>query len=234
MRFGIRAAITGFIVGILAASFLFLQKKESTAQPNPSVSKPRIGAPQRVQATALPLAEEPEFVLVLGEGISDQAARLVREATSSYSNKDYQKALLKAEAALQLDPENKEALVMKVQAKNTDEENSGSRVLDEANAYFKASEFAGAVNLYRKYMEEHPESKDQILPLIVKCYYNLGIIETRKSKCDIASQYFRQVLFIDQADQLSTRALALVEDCRKSEMSYMESRKPLALMEFRR
>jgi len=90
------------------------------------------------------------------------------------------------------------------------------------------------VKLYEKYLAKHPEDRARVQPLILKCYYNLGVLAIREWRCDIAGDYFRQVLFIDEADQVSKDALGVARRCQKSGASDIEVRKAVAMMEMRR
>jgi tetratricopeptide (TPR) repeat protein len=108
------------------------------------------------------------------------------------------------------------------------------KMLDDANNYFVLSEFAGAVAMYEKYLQKHPEARAQVTPQIIKSYYNLGVIAIREWRCDIAADYFRQVLFIDETDQFSKEALAIARRCQRSGTGDIEVRKAVALMEIRR
>jgi hypothetical protein len=60
------------------------------------------------------------------------------------------------------------------------------------------------------------------------------VFSIREWRCDTAADYFRQVLFIDENDQLSKDALAIARQCEKSGTSDIEVRKAVALMEIRR
>ncbi len=119
--------------------------------------------------------------------------------------------------ALASDPENQDAqaLKKKVEASIAQVRATEEKMLTDANSYFNFSEFAGAVELYEKYVDKHPEAKAQVQPQIIKCYYNLGIISMRTYNCDRAADYFRQVLFIDATDRLARTLLRLPTNARK-------------------
>ncbi|MCI0605468.1 hypothetical protein L0156_20990 [bacterium] len=170
------------------------------------------------------------------EGNPEKLARLIREAQFYIREKQYDSAIAKADEALLLEPGNKDAIGLRLQAKKVKEDiEAGERkLLEEANTYFEYSEFAGALKLYEKYIANHPDERPKIQPQILKCYYNLGVIAIREWRCDIAADYFRQVLFIDEADQISKDALAIARRCQKSGTSDIEVRKAVALMEMRR
>src|SRR4029079_6657079 len=122
---------------------------------------------------------------------------------------------------------------LEAEKQKKDIEEGEKKLLSEANTYFDYSEFAGAVKVYEGYVQKHPEDKAKIQPLIIKCYYNLGVLAIREWRCDIAGDYFRQVLFIDETDQLSKDALGIARRCQKSGASDIEVRKSVALMEMR-
>jgi len=170
------------------------------------------------------------------EGNPEKIARLIREAQFYIREKEYDSAIAKAEEALALEPGNKDAIGVRMQARKVKEdiEAGEKKLLQEANTYFEYSEFAGALKLYEKYLAKHRDERPTIQPQILKCYYNLGVIAIREWRCDIAADYFRQVLFIDEADQLSKDALAIARRCQKSGTSDIEVRKAVALMEMRR
>jgi tetratricopeptide (TPR) repeat protein len=170
------------------------------------------------------------------EGNPEKLARLIREAQFYIREKEYDTAIAKAEEALALEPGNKDAIGVRMQAKKIkdDIEAGEKKLLQEADTYFEYSEFAGALKLYEKYLEKHRDERPKIQPQILKCYYNLGVIAIREWRCDIAADYFRQVLFIDEADQISKDALAIARRCQKSGTSDIEVRKAVALMEMRR
>jgi tetratricopeptide (TPR) repeat protein len=167
---------------------------------------------------------------------SDKVLRLIREAQFYFREKDYDTAIAKAEEALVLEPGNKDAIAIRMQSNKIkqDVEASEKKILSDANTYFEYSEFAGAVKLYEKHLAKHPEDRAKVQPLILKCYYNLGVIAIREWRCDIAGDYFRQVLFIDETDQQSKDALSIARRCQKSGTSDIEVRKAVALMEMRR
>ena len=170
------------------------------------------------------------------EGNPEKLARLIREAQFYIREKEYDTAIAKAEEALVLEPGNKDAIGVRMQARKIkdDIEAGEKKLLQEADTYFEYSEFAGALKLYEKYLEKHRDERPKIQPQILKCYYNLGVIAIREWRCDIAADYFRQVLFIDEADQISKDALAIARRCQKSGTSDIEVRKAVALMEMRR
>jgi tetratricopeptide (TPR) repeat protein len=193
----------------------------------PAVSNPGQGKSSTTPVKTTPGADEPQ---------SEKVLRLIREAQFYVREKEFESAITKADEALVLEPGNKDALGVRLQAKKSieDIEAKEKKLLNDANTYFEYSEFAGAVKLYEKYVTLHPEEKQKIQPLILKCYYNLGVIAIREWRCDIAGDYFRQVLFIDETDQLSKDALAIARRCQKSGTSDIEVRKAVALMEMRR
>jgi tetratricopeptide (TPR) repeat protein len=165
-----------------------------------------------------------------------KAGEIVQEAQFYFMEKRYDEALQKADDALKVDPTNKEAVGIKEESTRLIKEaiTAEQKILDDANAYFSYSEFAGAVKLYEKYLTRHPETVQTIQPQIIKCYYNLGVIAIRQWRCDTAADYFRQVLFIDETDKLSKDALALSRKCQQMGTSDLEVRKAVAFMEMRK
>lgn len=107
------------------------------------------------------------------------------------------------------------------------------KMLTDANAYFSYKEFAGAVNLYEKYLDKHPDAKNELLPQIIKCYYNLGVIAIRESNCNRASDYFRQVLFIDLEDQQARDAISIARNCQKTGPENPEVKTAIMQLAFR-
>ena len=194
------------------------QSPKTTAPANPGVQTPVAANPNNPT------------------GGSDQVTQLVREAQFYMREKEFNSAITKADEALALEPSNKDAISIRMQAKKSieDIEATEKKLLEEANTYFEYSEFAGAVKLYEKYLKTHPGERHNVQPLILKCYYNLGVIAIREWRCDIAGDYFRQVLFIDETDKLSKDALAIARRCQKSGTSDIEVRKAVALMQMRR
>jgi tetratricopeptide (TPR) repeat protein len=165
-----------------------------------------------------------------------KASEIVQEAQFYFMEKRYDEALQKADDALKIDPTNKDAVGIKEESSKLIKEAIAAeqKILDDANAYFGYSEFAGAVKLYEKYLQRHPETVQHIQPQIIKCYYNLGVISIRQWRCDTAADYFRQVLFIDDTDKLSKDALALSRKCQQMGTSDLDVRKAVAFMEMRK
>ena len=198
------------------------QRPNPSTNPNPAPVKTATDP-----GKATPPANEPQ---------SDRVLRLIREAQFYLREKEFNSAIAKADEALGLEPGNTDAVAVRMQAKQSieDIEANEKKLLSDANTYFEYSEFAGAVKLYEKYIANHPQEKPKIQPLILKCYYNLGVIAIREWRCDIAGDYFRQVLFLDETDQLSRDALGIARRCQKSGTSDIEVRKAVALMEMRK
>lgn len=166
----------------------------------------------------------------------EQAIKLIQEANFYFQEKHYPEAIQKTDQALALDPGNADAVALKEQATKVLQELEASerKMLDDANSYFGYSEFAGAVTLYEKYLAKHPESTDQVQPQIIKCYYNLGVLAMRQWNCNMAADYFRQVLFIDKNDKLSTDALTVAKRCQQVGTGDLEVRKAITFLEMRK
>lgn len=236
----IPAAIAAVVVVVvLGAAYFFLNHgkadtskieappvKKSVKKTPPKASAPAQPAP--TQTTAVPLEVTPEA--------RDKANRAVQEANFYYQARHLPEAQQKLGEALSLDPQNKDAMDLKAQvdAAVAQDLAQEQKMLSDANAYFSYSEFAGAVELYEKYLDKHPEMKEQLQPQVVKCYYNLGVLAIRTYNCDRAADYFRQVLFIDSNDQLSKDALEVAHQCQKAGTTDIEVRKAVALMDIRK
>lgn len=108
-----------------------------------------------------------------------------------------------------------------------------SQLVAKANEYFNYSEFAGAVKLYEQAAKSNPALEPKLRGQIVKCYYNLGVITIRKKNCDLALDYFRQVMFIDDKDTLGKDAMDLARRCQKEGFT-TSVMKSLAFLEFRK
>ena len=234
----IPAAVIGAIL-LIGGGYLYYHFHSKSSDPAtnivvaPPVKKPpkkntTTGSNTSSVVNPLPANVTPEM--------REKAGKLLVEANFYYSEKKYPEALAKVEEALQNDPENKDAIGLKMQTEKTLKDIAASerKILDDANTYFGYSEFAAAVELYEKYLKLHPETQNQIQPLIIKCYYNLGVLSMKQWRCDMAHDYFRQVLFIDDSDQISKDALALANKCEKVGTGDLEVRKAVALMEIRK
>jgi tetratricopeptide (TPR) repeat protein len=175
-------------------------------------------------------------VVILSPQDKEKADKLVQEAQFYFMEKRYPEAEQKADEALKIDPSNTDAASVKSEADRIQKEAIAAeqKLLDDANNYFAYSEFAGAVKLYEKYLTKHPENVKQVQPQIIKCYYNLGVIAIRTWRCDTAADYFRQVLFIDDTDNLSKEALGLARKCQQLGTADVEVRKAVAFMEMRK
>jgi tetratricopeptide (TPR) repeat protein len=175
-------------------------------------------------------------VVILSPQDKERSDKLVQEAQFYFMEKRYAEAQQKAEEALKIDPSNTDAASVKSEADRIQKEAIAAeqKVLEDANNYFAYSEFAGAVKLYEKYLTKHPESVNTVQPQIIKCYYNLGVIAIRTWRCDTAADYFRQVLFIDDTDNLSKEALGLARKCQQLGTADVEVRKAVAFMEMRK
>lgn len=175
-------------------------------------------------------------VVVITPEDRDKAIKLVQEAAFYYQAGHLPEAKQKVDEALTTDPENKDGQTLRIQVDGAiaQAQAAENKMLTDATSYYNFSEFAGAVELYEKYLDRHPEAKDQVQPQIIKCYYNLGILSMRTYNCDRAADYFRQVLFIDTTDQLSKDALAVARQCQKAGVTNLEVRKAVALMEMRK
>jgi len=175
-------------------------------------------------------------VVILSPQDKEKADKLLQEAQFYFMEKRYAEAQQKADEALKIDPSNADAASVKSESERIQKEaiTAEQKLLDDANNYFAYSEFAGAVKLYEKYLTKHPESVKQVQPQIIKCYYNLGVISIRTWRCDTAADYFRQVLFIDDTDNLSKEALGLARKCQQMGTADVEVRKAVAFMEMRK
>lgn len=90
-----------------------------------------------------------------------------------------------------------------------------SQLVAKADEYFQYSEFAGAVKLYEQAARSNPDLELKLRDKIIKCYYNLGVITIRQKNCNMALDYFRQVMFIDDKDSPARDALDLARRCQK-------------------
>jgi tetratricopeptide (TPR) repeat protein len=239
----IAAGILVLLAVTAATGYYFLQREETRAQESLPVRKvaKQPSAPSPSPSTGQSTSKAPGSQGKLpsapvNETQNERVIRLVKEANFYLGEKHYRESLEKAEEALKFDPTNKDAIGLKLQNLRMiqDLEAAEKKMMSDADTYFSYSDFASAVKLYEKYLEKHPEAKDQVMPQILKSYYNLGVLAIREWRCDIAGDYFRQVLFIDETDQLSKEALGVARKCQKSGSTDIEVRKSVALMEIRR
>lgn len=221
------------VLGGGAVMFMKMRKPIDTKSITPPKKVVKKAPEHPVQAA--PQTQATPAVVISPEA-RDKASKLVLEAAFYYQDGRFPEAQQKVDEALATDPENQDAqtLKKKVEASIAQVRATEEKMLTDANSYFNFSEFAGAVELYEKYVDKHPEAKAQVQPQIIKCYYNLGIISMRTYNCDRAADYFRQVLFIDATDQLSKDALAVAHQCQKAGVTDLEVRKAVALMEMRK
>lgn len=224
-------AIVGAVLLLGGAGAFFLMRSKSNAAEN----IPRIAKVQKKTA-AKPAAVAPQPVAVISPESREAAQRAAQEAQFYFQEKHDPEAIQKADEAMKLDPGNQLASEVKASAQKRiqDAVAAEKKILDDANNYFEYSDFAGAVKLYEKYVERHPETVNDIQPQIIKCYYNLGVISIRQWKCDTAADYFRQVLFIDANDALSKDALELARKCQQVGSSDLEMRKQVTFLEMRK
>jgi tetratricopeptide (TPR) repeat protein len=229
------AIAAAVLLGGVLYYFLFLRAKD---EPVKRLHIPQKGTTRIVKNATIPknnLNPHTNLHIVSPEA-REKATKLVQESQFYFMEKHYPEALDKAEQALAVDPENKDAKDLKRQCEKNiaDEKNAERKVLEDANTYFGYSEFAGAVKLYERYLDKHPEAKAEIDAQIVKCYYNMGVIAIRQWRCDIAGDYFRQVLFIDKNDPYSNDALNVARRCQQTGSGDLEVRKSVSMLEIRK
>lgn len=224
------------VVGVLAVLGLGYVVY-SMFNPKPKqVAQVRVGK-KPIKKSATTTTKPPvKPVVILSPQDKEKADKLLQEAQFYFMEKRYPEAEQKADEALKIDPSNADAASVKSEAERIQKEaiTAEQKLLDDANNYFAYSEFAGAVKLYEKYLTKHPETVNQVQPQIIKCYYNLGVIAIRTWRCDTAADYFRQVLFIDDTDNLSKEALGLARKCQQMGTADVEVRKAVAFMEMRK
>ena len=227
------------VIASAGGYFFFFTGDSSTGSKNSASKKSRYSkTPEATPGTTTEATStSPEVGTAPGAvAKSEKVLLLIREGQFYIREKEYQTAIAKAEEALAAEPGNKDAISIRLQAKKAieDIEANEKKLLEDANTYFEYSEYDGALKLYDKYLKTHPGERAAIQPQILKCYYNLGVIAIREWRCDIAGDYFRQVLFIDETDQLSKDALSIARRCQKSGTSDIEVKKAVALMEMRK
>ncbi len=230
------------IVAFGSAGYFFFRDKGNDPDHRPAIS--RTGKPPSDPSTrpntkpgsANASTSQKKPAVPINEDSIQKMDRLLREANFYYREKQYTEAIAKADEILKTDPSNKDAIGLKLQARKmiADLQASERKILDDANTYFTYSDYVGAVKLYEKYIELHPDQKQELQPRVLMCYYNLGVLAIREWRCDRAGDYFRQVLFIDETDRLSQEALGIARRCQRSGASDIEVRKAVALMEVRR
>jgi tetratricopeptide (TPR) repeat protein len=222
------------VVVLLGVGFLLYSMFSS----KPNQSTRVIVSKKPVKKSAANTTAKPPVkpVVILSPQDKEKSDKLVQEAQFYFMEKRYPEAEQKADEALKIDPSSADAASVKSEASRIQKEAIAAeqKLLDDANNYFAYSEFAGAVKLYEKYLTKHPENVKQVQPQIIKCYYNLGVIAIRTWRCDTAADYFRQVLFIDDTDNLSKEALGLARKCQQLGTADVEVRKAVAFMEMRK
>lgn len=197
------------------------------------VSACRFGPVRR--ATAVKTTEEPalevsENVLVLEEDTRDKVARLIQQATLYNQKGYYREALAKAQEAVRLDPENRDGLSALIMARHRAEDlQTPEDMLKQAHAYFLSGQYAAAVRTYQNLPQRTPLVQSQIL----KCYHNLGVFAMKEGRCNLAADYFRQVLFIEEEDSAAQAGLQLADRCRQSAVYDLDFRMQVALLDFR-
>ncbi len=233
---GIGAAV---LIGLFLAYFFFIKGSPSANDVGKPIEKQSktLTPPQnnKEPSESKPAATDPEITKKPAPNV-EKAEQLAKQANFFYSEKKYTQAMKMAEEALNFDPENKEAISVKMLSQQALEDQVllERKLLDDANLYFGYAEYVGAAKLYMKYMEAHPGTKPQVMPQLVKCYYNMGVIALRQWKCDQAADYFNQVTFLGENDPLSKEALEVARQCLKSGSSNFEVRKAVALLEIRK
>lgn len=232
---GIGAAV---LIGLFLAYFFFIKGSPSAneeAKPIAKQSKTLTQTPQKNKETSESKPAATEINKNPGPNV-EKAEQLAKQANFFYGEKKYSQAMKMAEEALKFDPENKEAISVKMLSQQALEDQVllERKLLDDANLYFGYAEYVGAAKLYLKYIETHPDAKPQVMPQLVKCYYNMGVIALRQWKCDQAADYFNQVTFLGENDPMSKEALEVARQCLQSGSSNFEVRKAVALLEIRK
>lgn len=232
MRIGIGAAV---LLALFLGYFFFMRGGPSANEG----TQPLVKTPKTPGITT-PGTEKPSTTTPAAPKTppanAEKAEQLAKQANFFFGDKKYSQAVKMADEALKFDPENKEAISVKMLAHQAlrDQALLERKLLDDANLYFGYAEYAGAAKLYLKYIEAHPDAKPEVMPQVVKCYYNMGVISLRQWKCDLAADYFNQVIFLGENDSLSKDALEVAHQCQKAGTSNFEVRKAVALLEIRK
>jgi tetratricopeptide (TPR) repeat protein len=95
-------------------------------------------------------------------------------------------------------------------------------LLEQADQYFKKSDFASAVRIYEQLLERDQSKSGVLNPKITKCYYNLGVqtihkatLRGSKKDCVRAADYFTQTLYLDENDTEARDALNTANMCKE-------------------
>lgn len=106
------------------------------------------------------------------------------------------------------------------------------RLLNLAESHFNGWNFKEAIEGYEQLSRVFPSSQ-HTKSMVIYSYYNQGLMEFRGAHCNTASDYFRQVLFIDESDQLAREALDLARRCSAAGNMSQEIRDTIMKLEFR-
>lgn len=187
----------------------------TTETASESIPQPRFHAmaSERTPGVESSPQDSTEAVIVVSQDRSQEIGRILKQATTEYDGRNFDQSMMRAQQALRLEPDNIDALQLKIRSRNAweDTDTSDFKLLEQANAYFGKGQFDGAALLYNRYTNLHPESRQAILTQVLKSYYNLGIIAMRQRRFDVAAEYFNQNLLLTEAHAPSREALTLAQ-----------------------
>ena len=176
----------------------------------------------RRRETAFPT----EIIVIAPDETQEQrVADLLEQADLLVKAGRYTPALEKVTQAGKIDRANADVIVMTIRIRNIlQNENDLERLVNEADAYFKDSQFAPAAGLYQAYVARRPEQVPELRDRMLTCSFNLGVLAMRRGACAEAYDYFRQSLFLDPRHSPSSTALELARRC-------VDAVKPLPYMD---
>ena len=184
----------------LAYTYLDIGEKKGISLANLSGCQTPYDVPRMIDITDVVAAVKPETKVVLPETKSTLA-----ETKPNVVESEAKQATVESKP--------------KVEMQKMPSEND---LIDQADQYFKKSDFASAVRIYEGLLETDQSKSSTLSPKITDCYYNLGVQAMRKATlggsrkdCIRAGDYFTQALFLDENDTQARDALNTANICKE-------------------
>jgi len=212
-------AIPVIIIALALGAYFLLHKK---TEPKPTTivrtfpirkaPVKKINKPKEIKSSPQPnqnTPSQPEKTLSDKELLA-----LLDEAHNLYTTGNLPAALLKYKEILSYQPDNKDALERSKEIESTLSaiQEERKRLLNEAERYYKLQDYEGVVKVLKAANQRFPDDK-AIFALLKDGYYNLGIDELKKKRCQAAVDFFKQIEFLDAADHTASAEIELANSC---------------------
>ncbi|OGF64516.1 MAG: hypothetical protein A2Y62_06690 [Candidatus Fischerbacteria bacterium RBG_13_37_8] len=204
------------ILVVILAAVYFLFIKESppplTDQQPPPKTDPILPPPKTPPKTTpkpdttpiKPLTPVDEKKLL---ALLDEAHNLKMDGNLHASLQKYQEVL-----TLKPDHEDAKAKVNELERNIAAIEAQRKGFMNEAEKYSNLQDFEAVVRVLKAAMEKFPNDPT-FVSLLKDGYFNLGIASIKKKMCDMAIDYFKQLEFLDPADQSATPEIEIARSC---------------------